>query len=251
MNALAIKGLVGGLIGNARDSRGRGLPLFRAGRRGVKGAVLLLTALLTACAGQPRRAPEAPDRTGAASISRSAEARRCRAQLSAAGAQFSLLPDLSAAPGCEAVNTLTLMRLASDDGTFAVGNLSRVSCSISTSFAAWARYGVDRAARQILGSKIARIETFGSYACRNVAGSNRRSAHANADAIDVSAFVLEDGRRIAVLGGWNGGSEAERRFLRIVHDSACKRMGTVLGPDYNAAHRDHFHLETRGGGFCR
>jgi hypothetical protein len=37
-----------------------------------------------------------------------------------------------------------------------------------------------------------------------------------------------------------------------VHKSACKRFGTVLGPEYNAAHEDHFHLEGSGGTtFCR
>ena len=37
-------------------------------------------------------------------------------------------------------------------------------------------------------------------------------------------------------------------------DAACEVFGTVLSPDYNAAHADHFHLdqEVRGwGGVCR
>jgi len=121
---------------------------------------------------------------------------------------------------------------------------------LAESFAGWARYGVDRAARQILGSPLVRIETMGSYSCRNVAGSGRLSAHARAEAIDVSAFVLADGRRIGVLNDWNGGS-AEKKFLRVIHDSACKRFGTVLGPNYNAAHHNHFHLELGDGRFCR
>ena len=85
----------------------------------------------------------------------------------------------------------------------------------------------------------------------NVAGTGRRSAHSRAAAIDISAFVLEDGRRISVLSDWTQGSEKEREFLRVVHRSACKRFGTVLGPDYNSAHRDHMHLEQGDGSFCR
>ena len=42
----------------------------------------------------------------------------------------------------------------------------------------------DRAAQQVLGSPLVRIETMGSYNCRNVAGSERRSAHATASARD-------------------------------------------------------------------
>jgi hypothetical protein len=92
---------------------------------------------------------------------------------------------------------------------------------------------------------------MGSYNCRNVAGSDRLSAHANANAIDVSGFVLADGRRITVLGGWTRGTRAEREFLRVIHGSACKRFGTVLGPGYNAAHANHLHLEHSSSAFCR
>jgi hypothetical protein len=32
---------------------------------------------------------------------------------------------------------------------------------------------------------------------------------------------------------------------------ACRIFGTVLGPDYNAVHRDHLHLEATDTQFCR
>ncbi|KPP91463.1 extensin family protein [Erythrobacter sp. HL-111] len=175
----------------------------------------------------------------------------CLADLGETGARFDPLPDTYAGPGCHTLDTVRLSALSGDDGLFGVSNLGPVKCETAKAFTEWARFGVDRAARQILGSPLARIETMGSYACRNVAGTARRSAHARAEAIDVSGFVLEDGRRIALLRDWSGGTAAEREFLRIVHRSACKRFGTVLGPEYNAAHRDHFHLEGTGPRFCR
>jgi hypothetical protein len=124
---------------------------------------------------------------------------------------------------------------------------------MASSFAGWARYGADRAARQILGSPLVRIETMGSYSCRNVAGTARRSAHATANAIDVAAFVLADGRRVSVLDDWFNGTRDEREFLHVVQESACKRFATVLSPEYNAAHRDHLHVEVGTGGrpYCR
>ena len=178
------------------------------------------------------------------------EARLCINELSASGARFSPLPDRYYGPGCQALGSVQLDRVGGDLGPLTVTNLGPLACPMANSFAAWARYGVDRAARQILGSPLARIETMGSYACRNVAGTGRLSAHSRAEAVDVGAFVLEDGRRVSVKSGWNA-SAKEREFLRVVHRSACKRFGTVLGPDYNAAHHDHLHLEHGDGSFCR
>jgi hypothetical protein len=176
----------------------------------------------------------------------------CLADLGASGARFERLPDTYAAPGCNKLGTVQLSALGGDRSPLGVSNLGPVRCGTAKAFSDWARFGVDRAARQILGSPIARIETMGSYACRNVAGSERRSAHARAEAIDISGFVLTDGRRIVLKRDWDSGDAATREFLRVVHQSACKRFGTVLGPEYNAAHKDHFHLEGNGGAtFCR
>ena len=181
----------------------------------------------------------------------SEEARLCLAGLSEAGSRFSPLPDRYDAPGCAVTGAVELAAVRGDRAQLGVSNIGPVGCGTAQVFAAWARFGVDRAARQILGSAIVRIETMGAYSCRNVAGTGRRSAHARGEAIDIAAFVLEDGRRISVLDHWGAGSAKEREFLRVVHESACKRFGTVLGPAYNAAHRDHLHVELGGGSFCR
>ncbi len=34
-------------------------------------------------------------------------------------------------------------------------------------------------------------------------------------------------------------------FVVFLHDDACKRFGTVLGPNANAAHKNHFHLDMK------
>ena len=65
------------------------------------------------------------------------------------------------------------------------------------------------------------------------------------------SIIKPDATRRNLTGDWTGGSAAERQFLRLVHASACKRFGTVLGPGYNAAHHDHFHLEMSNSAFCR
>ena len=200
--------------------------------------------------GDRREAPRSPATAG--TISNNPQARQCLADLGATGAAFDPLPDRYAGQGCSLLNTVDLTQLPGDQGPFSVSNLGPVACPTATAFTAWVRYGVDRAARVYLGSPVVRVETMGSYACRNVAGTGRRSAHASAEAIDIAAFHLADGRRVSVLDDWDEGTSAEREFLRIVQRSACKRFETVLGPQYNEAHRNHFHLERGGdGGFCR
>lgn len=215
-------------------------------------SALCLTLALAGCTAVPE-VKRQPVRQSTAVFTPRPEARQCLAGLGTRQASFTPLPDQYFGAGCTTLNSVRLAALQGDSAQFALSNLGPVACPLAQTFAGWARFGVDRAARQILGSPLVRIETMGSYNCRNVAGSGRRSAHARAEAIDVSAFVLADGRRISVLGDWSDGTGSEREFLQIVHASACKRFGTVLGPAYNTAHLDHIHVELGGGGrsFCR
>jgi hypothetical protein len=234
-------------------------------------ALLVACSLLSACSVVPAGvAQQGSTRTGAGSASGAVVTARspamtqrpvavapqqgqCLAELNQAGAQFTPVVDNYFGNGCSTVGTVQLAALSGDSGRLSLGNIGPVQCGVGSALAAWARFGVDRAARQLLGSPLQRIETFGSYSCRNVAGSQRRSAHATAGAIDISAFVLADGRRITVAADWHGGSAAEKEFLRTVQRSACRRFDTVLGPEYNAAHHDHLHLEgvMEGNSFCR
>lgn len=176
---------------------------------------------------------------------------QCLADLGARAASFTPLPDQYYGAGCTTLGAVRLAALSADRHPLAVSNLGPVTCPLANTFADWARFGIDRAARQILGSPLVRIETMGSYSCRNIAGSEKRSAHSTGNAIDIAAFHLADGRRISVLNHWSAGTPDERFFLRTIHQSACRRFSTTLGPDYNFAHHDHFHVELSGSSFCK
>jgi hypothetical protein len=129
-----------------------------------------------------------------------------------------------------------------------------VTCPVAVALEIWRRDSVAPAARAILGSDLARIEHLGAFSCRRMYGGadGPWSEHATANAIDIAAFVLEDGRRISVLADWEG-EGPEGRFLRSVRDGACAGFATVLSPEYNAAHADHFHFDQddRWSGVCR
>ena len=211
----------------------------------------LLPVLLSGCIGAPEPARRAPRMATSWTPPAAPEGRACLAGLSRTYANFTPLPDQYYGAGCSAVGAVRLAALRSDAGLLQLTNLGPVTCPLASTLSGWARFGVDRAAQQILGSPLVRIETMGSYACRTVAGTNRLSGHATANAVDVSGFVLADGRRITVARDWYGGGPQVRAFLAAVHDSACRRFGTVLSPEYNAAHHEHFHLEVGGGRpFC-
>lgn len=121
---------------------------------------------------------------------------------------------------------------------------AQATCAVDAGFAWWLRHGVQPAAHSILGSPVVGIEHFGTMSCRRIGGSSNGqwSEHAQGNAIDVSVFVLADGRRISVRTDWKSGGVASA-FLHAVRDRACRSFATVLSPDYNAAHADHLHLD--------
>jgi hypothetical protein len=48
-------------------------------------------------------------------------------------------------------------------------------------------------------------------------------------------------------------TDGKGAFLRAIHRAACRTFTTVLGPEANAAHKNHFHVdmaERSRGGIC-
>ena len=39
--------------------------------------------------------------------------------------------------------------------------------------------------------------------------------------------------------------DSKSLFITYLHEDACRRFGTVLGPNANEAHKDHFHLDMK------
>ena len=128
----------------------------------------------------------------------------------------------------------------------------QVSCPMAAALYLWGREVVTPAAARHLGAQVTRIEHLGTYACRRVNGGavGRPSQHATANAVDVAGFRLSNGRRVSVLSDWRG-DPSERAFLREIRDGGCRLFRGVLSPDYNEAHRDHFHLDMGPYGLCR
>ena len=167
----------------------------------------------------------------------------CLAAL-ATGAEFTSMPPLVEGE-CGIDPRVSLSRL----GKVALDPVE-TTCAVALRAAMWERHAL-RPAAGALGSPMVRIRHQGSYNCRPIRGETRRlSTHANARALDVRGVDLADGRRLELRSDWaDGGPNGE--FWHAARDGACDWFVTVLGPDYNALHADHFHMQSTGWGLCR
>lgn len=176
----------------------------------------------------------------------------CRAALATAtdaALGYTPLEDYTPVAGCPLENVVRIER-----SDVAFSSPFTISCSWAVAWTMFERNELQRLALTHLDSQVTRIDHYGSFACRNVynRAEGRRSQHATASAFDIAGFRLANGERVSVLEDWAEAGESQRAsFLQAFQDSACDYFGTVLGPEYNQAHANHFHLDTSNYGFCR
>lgn len=171
----------------------------------------------------------------------------CDQVLSQSGLRLTRQQDSSPDVACPLSNTLRVQ-----GGAVALSSSFLASCPLAVAFALFERHGLQPAAQAVYGQAVVRVDHLGSFACRNMYGREQgaRSQHASANALDIAGFRLADGRSISVLRDWPK-QGADARFLRLARDGACDSFNVVLSPDYNAAHRNHFHLDVGPWWLCR
>ncbi|MET1077846.1 MAG: extensin family protein [Pseudomonas sp.] len=168
----------------------------------------------------------------------------CTQALATSSLRYTPLPDSAPTARCPLRNSL---RLQSADLAFSSSFIA--SCPLAVAFALFEQHELQPAAQAAFGQPVRQLEHFGSFACRAIAGSARTSQHASANALDIAGFRLADGQRITLARDWQG-DERAARFLRQVHAGACRSFNITLGPAYNAAHRDHLHVDMGGWRLC-
>ncbi len=127
-----------------------------------------------------------------------------------------------------------------------------MNCTTAVALNDWVKFGVKPAFRR--RGPVVEMKVAAHYACRtrNNQRGARISEHGKGKAIDISAFTMNDGEVITVAKGWGQG--ATGRLLRKTWKSACGPFGTVLGPQADRYHQDHFHMDTasyRSGPYCK
>lgn len=165
----------------------------------------------------------------------------CRAVLQPPHILAKPIPDKVQPDGCGWTNAVSIAEV----GGAQIG-LGQLTCESATALALWVEHDVQPLAMEMFGSRVAWIQDMGTYSCRNIIGNKRwlntRSQHALANAVDVGAFRLENGKQMSVTADYKADTP-EGRFLREAHMRACRYFRVAIGPEFNQAHHDHLHLD--------
>ena len=128
-----------------------------------------------------------------------------------------------------------------------------IDCRTASALNNWVKNGAIPAIGNE-GGGVSSLRVVSHYSCRtrNSQPGARLSEHAFGKAIDIAGIRLKNGREITLLRGWNSSGDGAQ--LRQMWRAACRYFGTVLGPEANRFHLDHFHFDTaayRSGAYCR
>jgi hypothetical protein len=160
--------------------------------------------------------------------------------------------DIDEGNGCQVRNAWQIASI----GSVAFSRPATLNCGMARPLQNWLDGTVQSEAERAFGERVVGIDVAASYSCRprNNQRGAKMSEHGYGNALDVAAFTLESGRKVSVVDGWRG-SRDERQFLHGVHDDACGSFHTVLGPNSDANHRDHIHVDLQnrrsGSHYCR
>jgi hypothetical protein len=173
----------------------------------------------------------------------------CYAELEAAGVRFQRVPQ-ERAPGVpwpiELAGPIDGVRVyggAKDAPT------KYLDCRLAIALVEWAP--------QLEREGVVGLQHYSMYRRdARVGQSSKESGHALGRAIDVAYFDLRDGSRLSVLTDWKtrtrdvdpcsvtSSSPGEKLMRELVCTALAQELfQTVLTPHYNAAHKNHLHLE--------
>ncbi|MGB0158116.1 MAG: extensin family protein [Thalassovita mediterranea] len=151
--------------------------------------------------------------------------------------------------GCGVKNAIRLREVAG----VTLSQPSVMECGTAKALKKWVENGLKPAVGRT-GGGVSSLTIYGHYVCRtrNHRKGAKISEHGKGKAIDIGAIKLQNGQSLSVLKDWN--KRREGRILKKAHRAACGPFGTVLGPDADKYHKDHFHFDTarhRSGSYCR
>lgn len=161
----------------------------------------------------------------------------CLRILDQRGIAYERLPERDGPGECGMDTPIRLLRTDA-----ALNRPADMSCSTALAWSDFERNVMQPVALRTLGQPVIRIDHFGAYNCRPIAGSSRLSEHGRGLAFDIGGFQLLDGTVVSVLNDWYENTRPAD-FLHRIAREGCHVFNVVLGPGYNADHRNHLHLD--------
>ena len=194
----------------------------------------------TSSAGEPGEGKSRPATAASPAPTATPEPSACRLALTEEVAVAPSIADIRGPGGCGGTDLVRLEAIVlPDKHRVAVRPPATLRCPMATAIADWVRTDVAPLTEK-LGSEISGLDNYDSYECRSfnrIPGAHL-SEHGRADALDVRAFRLADGRSITLTD-----RDVPRDFRENVLHSVCTRFATVLGPDSDWYHEEHIHLD--------
>ncbi|AEI38324.1 MAG: extensin family protein [Zymomonas mobilis subsp. pomaceae] len=172
---------------------------------------------------------------------------QCLKTLNREGVHYQLAPERQFNNGCYIHQAVVISA-----AQIPITHLGPLQCHAAEALAFWVDDAVQKSAKVWLGSAVIKVETFGSYNCRtrNSQSGAKISEHAHANAVDIAAFDLANGRRITIKNDWHEGDHQTKDFLHAVFRAACRRFSGVISPDGDNYHQDHLHMDLGASHYC-
>jgi hypothetical protein len=173
----------------------------------------------------------------------------CDARLEAAGIRYKTasLPTRRAREGHECGAPQVLVYRGPEGGV-RWSSAPLVTCGMALALARFETVLQEESTKHF-GQRVARIEHLGTYACREMARYDWVSEHSYANAIDLSVFVLANGRKISVERHFGRPATepktSEGRFLRGLANRLYDEevFSVVVTEFFDKLHHNHFHLD--------
>ena len=169
---------------------------------------------------------------------------QCVSDLTSAKVVFEQAGDVTQ-QGCKLSGAVKLKSVTTAFGTVEISGEPAMLCSFARQFSGWVREVAAPLTLGYAGQRLMRIEAGQGFGCRARYDKPGEvpSEHAKGDALDITAFVLADNRRIPVKQQASDIPPAGD-LIHALRTTACGYFTTVLGPGSDPAHEDHFHFDT-------
>jgi hypothetical protein len=150
------------------------------------------------------------------------------------------LPPITGPGECNAADVVELDAvMLKDKQRVALTPAATLRCPMAAAMANWLRDDVAPSVAAT-GAALRGIENYDSFECRgrNRVPGAKISEHGKANALDVRALKLANGKAIELTD-----VNVDKSLREDLRKTACARFSTILGPGSDGYHEEHIHFD--------